>query len=237
MRVANLLPTLLLPISLLAQGTPSRFIEVQVTDSVRLPFQGMDLEVRMDDPIQLAMAKASELGDQDIDYEKLLAKAEADAKSSEAEFIALMKSAGYTYRLASTEHSQDYTGQTNKTFDVNNYLVELKAADMERYYKATEAHSGWSGTPKQAHYGEATMASPRLMKKLFENGRRKAEALVGATGGHIGRVISAQELPRSEGSVLEQLFKMDKGGDKDEMMMQLGSSETTTMAFRFELYD
>ena len=67
MRVANLLPTLLLPISLLAQGTPSRFIEVQVTDSVRLPFQGMDLEGRMDDPIQLAMAKAAERGDPDID--------------------------------------------------------------------------------------------------------------------------------------------------------------------------
>jgi len=237
MRVANLLPTLLLPFSLLAQAPAVHFIEVLVTDTVRLPFQGMDLEVRMDDPIQLAMAKAPELGDQDIDYEKLLDKAEADAKTSEAAFIALMKTGGYTYRLVSTEHSQDYTGQTNKTFDVNSYLVELKAADMERYYKSTERHSGWSGTPKQARYGEATSSSPRLMKKLFENARRKAEALVAFTGGHLGKMISAQELPRSEGSVLEQLFKMDKGSDKDEMMMQLGSSETATMAFRFELLD
>ena len=237
MRLANLLPTLLLPFSVLAQGTPTRFIEVQVTDSVRLPFQGMDLEVRMDDPTQLAMAKASELGDQDIDYAKLLKQAEADAKSSEAEFIALMKTGGYTYRLSSTEHTQDYTGQTDKTFDVNNYLVELKAADMERYYKATEGHNGWSGTPKQAHYGEGASSSPRLMKKLFGTARLKAEALVGVTGGKLGKVISAQELPRSEGSVLEQLFKMDKGGNKEEMMMQFGSSETVTMSFRFELLD
>lgn len=237
MRFATLLPTLLLPFSVLAQSTPTRFIEVQVTDSVRLPFQGMDLEVRMDDPTQLAMAKASELGDQDIDYAKLLKQAEADAKRSEADFIALMKTGGYTYRLSSTEHAQDYTGQTNKTFDVNNYLVELKAADMERYYKATEGHSGWSGTPKQAHYGEAASSSPRLMKKLFGTARLKAEALVGVTGGKLGKVISAQELPRSEGSVLEQLFKMDKGGNKEEMMMQFGSSETVTMSFRFELLD
>ena len=237
MRLANLLPTLLLPFSVLAQGTPTRFIEVQVTDSVRLPFQGMDLEVRMDDPTQLAMAKASELGDQDIDYAKLLKQAEADAKRSEAEFIALMKTGGYTYRLSSTEHTQDYTGQTDKTFDVNNYLVELKAADMERYYKATEGHSGWSGTPKQAHYGEGASSSPRLMKKLFGTARLKAEALVGVTGGKLGKVISAMELPRSEGSVLEQLFKMDKGGNKEEMMMQFGSSETVTMSFRFELLD
>ena len=237
MRFTNLLPTLLLPFSVLAQGTPTRFIEVQVTDSVRLPFQGMDLEVRMDDPTQLAMAKASELGDQDIDYAKLLKQAEADAERSEADFIALMKAGGYTYRLSSTEHAQDYTGQTDKTFDVNNYLVELKAADMERYYKATEGHNGWSGTPKQAHYGEGASSSPRLMKKLFGTARLKAEALVGVTGGKLGKVISAQELPRSEGSVLEQLFKMDKGGNKEEMMMQFGSSETVTMSFRFELLD
>ncbi len=237
MRVANLLSTLLLPFSLLAQGTPTRFIEVQVIDSVRLPFQGMDLEVRMDNPTELAMAKASDLGDQDIDYDKLLHKAEAEAKSSEAEFIALMKTGGYTYRLSSTEHAQDYTGQTTKTFDVNNYLVELKAADMERYYKVTEGHIGWSGTPKQAHYGEAASSFPRLMKKLFDNARRKAEALISVTGGHVGKVISAQELARSEGSVLEQLFKMDKSSDKDETMLQFGSSESATMAFRFELLD
>ena len=237
MRVANLFPTLLLPVSLLAQSTPIRFVEVQVSDSVRLPFVGMDLEVRMDDPTQLAMAKASESGDQDVDYDKLLDKAAAEAKTNEAAFIALMKNGAYKYRLSSTEHAQDYSGQSNKTFDVNNYLVELKAPDMERYYKATEGHSGWSGTPKQAHYGEATTASPRLMKKLFESARRKAEALVAVTGGHLGKVISAQEMQRSEGSVLEQLFKMDKGGDKDEMLMQMGSSESTTMAFRFELLD
>ena len=237
MRVANLLPTLLLPFSLLAQGPATRFVEVHVSDTVQLPFEGMDLEVRMDDPTQLAMAKASELGDQDIDYGKLLDKAANETKANEAAFIALMKSGGYTYRLSSTEHAQDYTGQTNKMFEVNNYLVELKADDMERYYKGTEAHIGWSGTPKQAHYGEGSSASPRLMKKLFDNAKRKAEALVAVTGGHLGKVISAQEVARSEGSVLEQLFKMEKGGDKDEMMMQLGSSESATMAFRFELLD
>lgn len=237
MRVANLLPNLLLPFSLLAQGTPTRFIEVQVSDTVRLPFEGMDLEVRMDDPTQLAMAKASELGDQDIDYEKLLDNAATEAKSNEAAFIAFMKSGGYTYRLSSTEHAQDYTGQTNKMYEVNNYLVELKAGDMERYYKGTEGHSGWSGTPKQAHYGEGSTASPRLMKKLFDNAKRKAEALVNVTGGHLGRVISAQEVARSESSVLEQLFKMEQGADKDELMMQLGSSESATMALRFELLD
>ena len=96
MRVANLLPTVLLPFSLLAQGPPTRFVEVQVSDTVRLPFEGMDLEVRMDDPTQLAMAKASELGDQDIDYEKLLDKAATEAKANEAAYIALMKTPPYT---------------------------------------------------------------------------------------------------------------------------------------------
>lgn len=236
MRVANLLPFLLVPVLLTAQSPP-RFIEVQVNDSVRLPFVGMDLEVRMDDPVQLAMNNASALGDADIDYEKLLEKSAAEAKSYEERFLALMKSNGFTHRLGSTEHTQDYSGQSNKTFDVNVYLVQLKAADMERYYKMADGHSGWSGTPKQAHYGDAANASPRLMQKLFDNARRKAEALVAVTGGHLGKVISAQELQRSEGSVLEQLFKLDKGGDKDEVMMQLGSSDTATMAFRFELLD
>jgi hypothetical protein len=237
MRSANLLSALILSTALFAQNTTARFIEVQVSDTVRLAFEGMDLEVRMDDPTQSAATQASELGDADVDYEKLLTKAGAEAKANEEQFLGLMKSGGYTYRLSSTEHAQDYSGRSEKSFEVNTYLVQLKAADMERYYKAAEGHSGWSGTPKQAHYGEATTASPRLMKKLFDNARRKAEALVAVTGGHLGKVISAQEMPRSEGSVLEQLFKLDKGGDKDEMMMQLGSSETATMAFRFELLD
>ena len=76
MRVAKLLPFLLVPALLTAQSLP-RFIEVQVNDSVRLPFEGMDLEVRMDDPVQLAMNNASALGDADIDYEKLLEKSRA----------------------------------------------------------------------------------------------------------------------------------------------------------------
>lgn len=236
MRVANFLPALLLPVVLVAQVTP-RFIEVQVSDSVRLPFEGMDLEVRMDDPTQLAMNKASEMGDADIDYEKLLAKAESEAKANEAAFLAMVKSGGYTHRLAATEHAQDYSGQSNRTFDVNVYLLQLKAADMERYYKATDGHSGWSGTPKEAHYADATSSSPRLMKKLFDSARKKAEAVVAFTGGRLGKVISVQEVPRSEGSVLEQLFKLEKGGDKNDMLLELGSSATSVMAFRFELLD
>lgn len=236
MRVANLLPLLLAPAFLFAQS-PTRFIELQVSDSVRLPFEGMDLEVRMDDPVQLAMNNASALGDADINYDKMLDKSAAEAKTYEERFLSLVTSNGFTHRLSSTEHTQDYSGQSGKTFEVNTYLVQLKAADMERYYKMADGHQGWSGSPKQAHYGDAASASPRLMKKLFDNARRKADALVAVTGGRLGKVISAQELPRSEGSVLEQLFKLDKGGDKDEMMMQLGSSESTTMAFRFELLD
>lgn len=220
----------------MAQATP-RFIEVQVSDSVRLPFEGMDLEVRMDDPTQLAMNKASEAGDADIDYEKLLSKAEAEAKANESAFLALMKSGGYTYRLSSTEHAQDYSGQSNKTFDVNVYLIQLKATDMERYYKDSDAHNGWSGSPKEAHYGDPSSASPRLMKKLHDQARRKAEALVAVAGGHLGKVLSVQEVPRNEGSVLEQLFKLEKQGAKDDVLMQLGSSSQTTMAFRFELLD
>lgn len=236
MRVVKLLSALLLPILLNAQSTP-RFIEVQVSDSVRLAFEGMDLEVRMDDPVQLAMNNASELGDADIDYEKLLEKSAAEAKTHEDRFLSLLKSNGFTHRLSSTEHTQDYSGQSNKTFDVNTYLVQLKAADMERYYKMAEAHSGWSGQPKEAHYGDPTLAAPRLMKKLHDQARRKAEALVAVTGGHLGKVISVQEVPRSEGSVLEQLFKLEKGGDKEDMLLQLGSSSNAVMAFRFELLD
>lgn len=236
MRVANLLPTLLLPALLLAQATP-RFIEVQVSDSVRLPFEGMDLEVRMDDPVQLAMNNASALGDADIDYEKIIDKSAAEAKTYEDRFLSLVKSNGFTYRLSSTEHTQDYSGNSNKTFEVNTYLLQLKAADMERYYKMADGHNGWSGSPKEAHYGDASSASPRLMRKLHEQAKREAEALVAVTGGRLGKVISVQEIPRNEGSVLEQLFKLEKGGDKDDVLMQLGSSSQTTMAFRFELLD
>lgn len=236
MRITKLLPFLLLPSLLTAQAN-YRFVEVQVSDSVRLAFEGMDIEVRMDDPTQLAMNKASEAGDQDFDYAKLLDQAAAEAKMNEAAFLALMRTGNYTYRLSSTDHAQDYTGQSNKTFAVNNYLVQLKAAQMEQYYKATEGHSGWSGTPRQAHYADAASASLALMTKLFDNARHKAEALVAVTGGRLGKVISVQELQRSDGSVLEQIFKLEKGGNKDDMLMQLGSSASAVLAFRFELLD
>ena len=236
MRVANLLSALLLPALLTAQTT-ARFVEVQVSDSIRLPFEGMDLEVRMTSPYDAAMEMISQAGDDDAPDDKVFAQAEQETAAGEAAFLALMKSGGYTYRLQSTEQAQDYTGRWNKTYDVNTYLVQLKAAEMEGYYKATQGHNGWSGTPKQAHYGDAGEEAPRLMKRLYDKARKEADALAVVSGGHLGKLISAQEVQRSEGSVLEQLFQLEKAGHKEDMLWQLGSTEQATMAFRFELLD
>ena len=171
------------------------------------------------------------------DYLKMIDTSAAEAKTDADRVLGRLTSNGFTHRLSSTEHAQDYSGNSNRTFDVNTYLVQLKAADMERYYKMADGHNGWSGSPKEAHYGDASSASPRLMRKLHEQALRKAEALVAVTGGRLGNVISVQEIPRNEGSVLEQLFKLEKGGDKDDLLMRFGSSSETTMAFRFELLD
>ena len=73
------------------------------------------------------------------------------------------------------------------------------------------------------------------MKKLYVNARLEAEALAAVANVGLGNLISAQESTRTEGSILEQLFLMDKRGDDADAQAMMLSTHTTSMAFRFEL--
>ena len=221
-----------------AQTKNERFIEVQVSDSVHLPFAGMDLEVRMQNPYDQSSTLSPDAPYQDSFTEKDVKTREAQAAAYEQEFLALLKTNGFNYRLSETEHAEDYLANTGRKFEVNTYLVLLNSgAELERYYKATEGRTGWSGSAKASHFADVTTQAPRLMRKLYEAARKEAEALVAVTGGHLGRMISAQEVQVPEGSVLEQLFRMDKMKDPNEQMLMMGSTHTSNMAFRFELLD
>ncbi len=221
-----------------AQSKSERFIEVQVSDSVHLPFAGMDLEVQMPNPYDQASVLMTGGAYQDSWTEKDVKELETKAKAYEEEFLAMLKANGFAYRLAETAHMDDYLANSGRKFDVNSYLIMLKSGgELEKYYKQSEGKPGYNGTPKASHFAEASTQAPRLMHKLFEAARRKAEALVGVTGGHLGRLVSAQELQVPEGSILEQLFRMDKMKDQGELMMTMGSTHTSNMAFRFELLD
>jgi hypothetical protein len=211
-------------------------VEVLVTDTVHLPFAGLDLEVRMQDPFQ----QVNETMTQNLKIdaiEKMIDAAEQKASADEQRFLDLMHANNFTYRLSETEHAQDFAFGTRKTFEVNTYIVELKAgAELEKYNALTEGSSGFTGTPKGTRFGDPSTQAPRLMSKLFVRAKQEADALAMVTGGHLGKVISAQEMPKSEGSIMEMLFKLDKGG-KEEMMLNEGSTHTSTMAIRFELLD
>lgn len=224
--------------SAFAQTRNDRFIEVQVSDTVHLPFTGMDIEVKMPSPYDQASMLDTDAPYQDSFTEKDVRTRETQATAYEQEYLATLKANGFDYRIAVTEHAEDYLANSGRKFDVNTYLVLLKSgADLERYYKLSEGKPGYSGSPKASHFAEPTTQAPRLMRKLYDAAKKNAEALVAITGGHLGRMISAQELQVPEGSVLEQLFRMDKMKDPNEMMLSMGSTHTRNMAFRFELLD
>lgn len=229
--------TVLLSAPIFAQSTTTRFVEVLVTDSVRLPFAGLDLEVSMRNPFQDVNEAVSVSGTKNVDYGKLIDDAVLKAKAEEQRFLDLLKANKITYRISETEHAQDFAFGTRKTAEVNSYLVQLNgAAEMERYNRLTDENSVFIGTPKATRYGAPSGEAPRLMAKLFAHATKEAQGLVAATGGHVGKLLSAQEIPPSEGSTLELLMALDKGS-KEERMMTQGSTHTSTMAFRFELLD
>jgi len=234
--ILPLLSTLLLSSPVLAQNPAQRFVEVLVSDTVRLPFAGMDYEVQMQNPFQKVNEGMSEIDGKNIDHGKLIDEAARKVKADEQRFLELLRSNRFTYRLSGTEHAQDFAFGTRKTFDVNTYLVQLNGAtDMEKYDALTDGNNEFIGTPKAVRYGDASAEAPRLMGKLFAHAKLEAGALAIVAGGQLGRVISAQEQPQSEGSVMEMLMKLDKG--RDEEMMTQASVHTSIMAFRFELLD
>lgn len=219
---------------LLSAQSGSRFIEVQVTDTVQLPFAGLDYEVRIPSPFDLAGPSVPE------DYnEKGVDRAIDDgatkAKELEARFLAIVKDGGFTHRLSSTEQVEDYGYGTGRKFDMNTYLVQLKnTAEMERFFKAIEGTPELVGNIGGQHFGDPSPAAPRLMRKLHDHALAEAEALAAVTGGRLGPLISAQEVERNEGSILEQLFLMERSGE-EEVQRRMASTHSTTMAFRFEL--
>ncbi len=229
--------TLVLSAPLLAQSPTARFVEVLVTDSVRLPFAGLDLEVSMRNPFQDVNEAVAASDAKNVDYGKLIDDAVLKAKAEEQRFLDLLQANKIAYRISATEHAQDFAFGTRKTAEVNSYLIQLNgAADMENYNRLAEGNSDFVGTPKATRYGAPSSEAPRLMSKLFAHATKEAEALCTATGGHMGRLLSAQEIPQSEGSMMEMLMTLDKGSNAERMMTQ-GSTHTSTMAFRFELLD
>lgn len=221
--------------ALCAQTPAPRFIEVIVTDTVHRAFAGMDFDVTMPNPFDEGMAAPVEENPSEREKERSLDEAVAKAKATESMFLEMMKAAGFTYRLGTSSTYNDYYFGTDKTHEVNTYRVELKsAADIERFQAAVNPELNVE--PRDVHHAPAGTESPRMMRKLFEQAKAKASALVAASGGRLGSLISAQEVQRSEGSFLEQLFRMDKMGGRDEdALRMLDATETTSMAFRFEL--
>jgi hypothetical protein len=228
----------LMPFVAVGQGPSSRFVEVIVTDTVRLPFMGMDYEVRMPNPYETVGAQLGEGEQSEKQIANMVEDAEKKATDADQRFVEMMKANGFSYRLRSTEHAEDYYLGTGRKADVNTYSVQLKsAAESEKYFKLTEGSSEYVGTMGEQHFGPASAEAPRIMKKLYEQAVMKATALASVSGGKLGPVISAQETVKSEGSFLEQIFRMEKSGkgDSQDPMMEMLSTHSTTMAFRFEL--
>jgi len=230
--------TFLVPVN--AQSpSAGRFIEVLVTDTVHLPFAGMDYEVRMPGPFDLAAA--TDMGEEPSEraISKALDDASARAVAAETKFKSAMDAGGFAYKLSSSENTMDYQYGTDRSFEVNTYVVTLtKPDEFDRFNSYMQDEEQITFSPKNMRYGPASDQAPRIMRKLYDQARKKAEALVAVTGGRLGAVISAQEVKRDEGSFLEQLFKMDKmGGNDEETLRMLSSSFTTSMAFRFVLAD
>lgn len=228
---------MLVPTLAVGQSPNARFVEVIVTDTVRLPFMGMDYEVRMPSPYEMVGAQLDEVERSAKELEALVKDAEKSAKEADQRFVDLLTKNGFTFRVSSTEHAEDYYLGTGRKADVNTYLVQLKgAAEAEKYFKLTEASSEYVGTMGEQHFGPPSAEAPRLMRKLYEQAMMKATALAAVSGWNLGPVISAQEIQPSEGSVLEQLFRLDKmKGDGRDQMTDMLSTHSITMAFRFEL--
>lgn len=217
-----------------SQARNDRFIEVQVTDTVQLSFAGLDYEVRIPSPFDLAGPSIPE------DYNEKGVKRAIDdgaakAKELEARFLAIVKEGGSTHRLASTEQVEDYAYGTDRKFDMNTYVVQLKdPAEMERFFKAIEGTPELVGNIAGQHFGDPSLEAPRLMRKLHDHARIEAEALAAVAGVRLGSLISVQEVERNESSILEQLFLMERSGE-EEVQRRMASTHSTTMAFRFEM--
>ncbi len=218
-----------------AQTSAPRYIEVVVTDTVQLALQGMDYEVAMVNPFDAATIAMSAGAEEEADFSKMLDDAEKKARASEKQFIDLMKTNGFTYRMSGTTHAEDYAFDSGKKMDVNSYLVELKdTAMMSRYHDVMEG-TDFGGSVKNMRFSDATAANARLMSKLFTQARSKAMALAMAAGGGLGELISAEEMRESDGSIFEQLMKMDRGRRSEGTDLTDGSSQRSSMAFRFAL--
>jgi hypothetical protein len=220
-----------------AQGPSPRFVEVIVTDTVRLPFMGMDYEVRMPNPYESVGAQLGDGEHTEKEMENMVKDAEKKAREADQRFVEMLKSNGLSYQLRSTEHAEDYYLGTGHKADVNTYSVQLKsAAESEKYFKLTEGSAEYVGTMGEQHFGPPSAEAPRMMAKLYQQALAKATALATVSGGRLGPVISAQEMEKGEGTILEQIFRMEKfQGNGQDSMMEMLSTHATTMAFRFEL--
>ena len=226
-----------LSIVALAQSPAPRYIEVVATDTVQLSLQGMDYEVAMMNPFDAATIAMSAGAEEEADFSKMLDDAEKKARASEKQFIELMKANSIPHRLSTTTHAEDYAFDSGKKMDVNSYLVELKdTAMMSRYQRVMEG-TDFSGTVKNMRFSDATAANARLMSKLYTQARSKAQALATAAGGILGDMISAEEMRESEGSIFKQLVDMDRGRRSEGPNLSEGSTQSSSMVFRFTLHD
>lgn len=218
-----------------AQQLSSRYIEVVVTDSVQLKLQGIDYTVSMPNPFDAATIDMSAGAEEEADFGRLLNEAEKKARDKEKKFLEVMKSGGFTYRISSTTHAEDYAFGSDRKMDVNTYLVELRdTAKMRSYHDATEGME-FNSNVERMHFTDPAVANARLMKKLYEQAQAKARALAAASGEKLGSMMSAEEMRESEGSIFQQIIKMERGRRSEGPDIEEGSVQRSSMAFRFEL--
>lgn len=229
------LPALFLLTTTMHAQASGRYIEVIATDTVQRALQGIDYEVAMLNPFDAATIAMSAGAEEEADFSRMLNEAERKARDSEQQFIDLMKANGFKYRLSSTTHAEDYAFDSGKKMDVNTYLVELKDTVMIAKFHELTQGTEFNGTVKNMRFSDAASASARLMLKLHTQAQAKALALAVAAGGNLGALINATEKGDSDGSIFEQLLKMDRGRRMEGDDLMDGSSQKATMSFRFEL--
>ncbi|MBK8500217.1 MAG: hypothetical protein IPL52_15690 [Flavobacteriales bacterium] len=212
-----------------------RYIEVVASDTVRLALQGIDYEVAMLNPFDAATIAMSAGAQEESDFDRLLRDAERKARESERQFLDLMKANGFVHRLSSTQHAEDYAFDSGKEAEVNTYLVELKDTTMMARFQKLTKGTDYQGTVKNMRFSDTGAANARLMAKLHEQAKNKAGALAAASGGQLGKLISATEMRESEGSIFEQLMKMERGRRSEGTDLEEGSSHSSSMVFRFAL--
>src|SRR5689334_8748665 len=105
------------PVLAVAQSPNARFVEVIVTDTVRLPFMGMDYDVRMPNPYEMASANIGEGDQNEKQIENLVKDSEKKAVEADQRFVEMMKTNGLSYQLRSTEHAEDYMMGTARKAD------------------------------------------------------------------------------------------------------------------------